>query len=107
VITNHGDTETRSKPVHESLIEQIGGALIEVPRTLGPGLPASACLECLGHELHLRGVGFQRQAPLPVQFKAINLDCGYGIDIVVEDAVILELSCAVHILAVHEAQLLT
>jgi GxxExxY protein len=52
-------------------------------------------------------VAFRRPLPLAVQFKAINLDFGYGIDIVVEDAVIVELRCVEHILPVHEVQLLT
>jgi GxxExxY protein len=104
---NHGDSETRSKLLHEELTENIIGAAIEVHKTLGPGLLESAYEECLCHELHLRGINFQRQVPLPVRYKEINLDCGYRIDLVVEDYVILELKCVEHILPVHEAQLLT
>jgi GxxExxY protein len=104
---NHGDSETRSKLLHEELTENIIGAAIEVHKTLGPGLLESASEECLCHELHLRGINFQRQVPLPVRYKEINLDCGYRIDLVVEDYVILELKCVEHILPVHEAQLLT
>jgi len=106
-ITNHGDTEARSKLLHEDLTEKIIGAAIEVHRTLGPGLLESAYEECLCHELHLRGVGFKRQIPLPVNYKGVNLDCGYRIDVRVENEVVLELKCVEHILPVHEAQLLT
>jgi len=67
----------------------------------------SAYEECLCHELHLRGLNFQRQVPLPVRYKGINLDCGYKLDMVVEDALILELKCVEQVLPVHEAQLLT
>src|SRR5438445_4462631 len=83
------------------------GAAIEVHRELGPGLMESAYEECLCHELHLRGLNFQRQVPLPVRYKGINLDCGYKLDMVVEDALILELKCVEQVLPVHEAQLLT
>jgi len=103
----HGGTGTQRKLIHEELTAQIIGPAIEVHSALGPGLLESAYEECLCHEFHLRGVAFQRQVPLPVQYKGINLDCGYRIDVVVEDAVILELKCVEHVLPVHEAQLLT
>ena len=106
-MLDHGDTETRSKLLHENLTEQVIGAAIEVHRALGPGLLESAYEECLCHELRLRGLKFQRQVPLPVSFKGIHLDCGYRMDILVEDSVILELKCVEHVLRVHEAQLLT
>ncbi len=93
--------------LREGLTEQIIGAAIEVHRSLGPGLLESAYEECLCHELSLRSISFRRQVPLPVQYKGVNLDCGYRIDILVEDAVILELKCAEKLLAVHDAQLLT
>lgn len=103
----HGGTGAQRKLIHEELTEQVIGAAIEVHRTLGPGLLESPYEECLCHELHLHGLKFQRQVPLPVHYKGINLDCGYRIDILVEDAVIIELKCVEHVLPVHEAQLLT
>jgi GxxExxY protein len=103
----HGDTETRSKLLHEELTEPVIGAAIEVHRALGPGLLESAYEECLCHELHLRGINFRRQVPLPVHYKGVSLDCGYRLDVIVEDAVILEIKCLEHVLPVHEAQLLT
>jgi len=106
-MIHHGDTEARSKLLHEQLTEQVIGAAIEVHRELGPGLMESAYEECLCHELHLRGLKFQRQVPLPVRYKGVGLDCGYRIDLVVEDSLILELKCIEHLLPVHEAQLLT
>jgi GxxExxY protein len=106
-VIHHGDTEAQSKLLHEDLTGKIIGAAIEVHRALGPGLLESAYEECLCHELHLRGLSFQRQVPLPVSYKGINLDCGYRVDVIVESAVVLELKCVEHILPVHEAQLLT
>jgi len=103
----HGDTETRSKLLHEDLTEKVIGAAIEVHRALGPGLLESAYEECLCHELHLRQIRFERQVPLPVEYKGVKLDCGYRLDIIVENAVILEIKCLEHVLPVHEAQLLT
>lgn len=103
----HGDTETRSKLLHEELTERVIGAAIEVHRALGPGLLESAYEECLSHEFHLRGIPFARQVSLPVEYKGVRLDCGYRLDLVVESVLILEIKCVEHVLPVHEAQLLT
>ena len=106
-MIHHGDTEARSKLLHEELTEKIIGAVIEVHRALGPGLLESAYEECLCHEFHLRGICFERQRPLPVEYKGVKLDCGYRLDLIVENKVILEIKCVEHVLPVHEAQLLT
>ena len=106
-MIHHGDTETRSKLLHEELTERVIGAAIEVHRALGPGLLESAYEECLCHEFHLRGIPFERQVPLPVEYKGVKLDCGYRLDLVVEGVLVLEIKCLEHILPVHEAQLLT
>jgi GxxExxY protein len=107
MIINHGGTGTQRGLIHEELNEKVIGATIEVHRELGPGLMESAYEECLCHELHLRGLSFQRQMSLPVRYKAVNLDCEYKLDLVVDNAVVPELKCVEHILPVHEAQLLT
>lgn len=104
---NHGGTEARRKLVLEDLSQEIIGAAIEVHKALGPGLLESAYEECLCHELRLRNISFRRQIEVPVIYKGISLDCGYRLDWLVEDAVIIELKCADTILPVHEAQLLT
>ena len=106
-MIHHGDTEARSKLLQESLTDKIIGAAIEVHRGLGPGLLESAYEECLCHELHLRGIPFRRQVSLPVTYKGVNLDCGYRIDVIAEDEIILELKCVEHVLPLHEAQLLS
>jgi GxxExxY protein len=106
-VIHHGDTEPRRKLIHEDLTEQIIGAVVEVHRALGPGLLESAYEECLCRELAIRGLQFQRQVPLPVEYKGVKLDCGYRLDLIVQDQVVLELKCVEHVLSVHEAQLLT
>ncbi len=88
------------------LTAEIIGAAIEVHRHLGPGLMESAYEECLCHELSLRGLGFERQKPLPATYKGQKLDCGFRIDLLVEE-VVVELKSVEELLPVHEAQLLT
>ena len=92
---------------HEKLTEAILAAVIEVHRTLGPGLLESTYEQCLCHELILRGMSIQRQFDCPVVYKGIKLDCGYRIDILVEGIVILELKAVDKITPVHQAQLIT
>jgi GxxExxY protein len=83
------------------------GAAIEVHIALGPGLLESAYEGCLSQELQLRGISFERQKPLPVEYKGARLDCGYRLDMVVEDRVILELKACDSIEEIHKAQILT
>src|SRR5690348_8394899 len=104
---NHEEGGTGTKLIYEELTEKIIGAAIEVHRCLGPGLMESAYEECLCHELNLRGLAFKRQLSIPVIYKGVKLDCGYKLDLLVENTVILELKCVERILPVHEAQLLT
>jgi GxxExxY protein len=103
---NQGSAEQR-KLIHEALTEQIIGAAMEVHKALGPGLLESVYEECLCHELYLRRLRFQRQVTVPVIYKGVSLDCGYRLDLIVEDIVILELKCVERVLAIHEAQLMT
>jgi GxxExxY protein len=93
--------------LQEQLTEQIIGSAIEVHRELGPGLLESAYEECFCHELHLRKLNFQRQVDLPVAYKNLKLDCGYRLDVIVENLVVVELKSIEHVLPVHHAQLLT
>jgi GxxExxY protein len=96
---NEEDKDPRTGPIL--------GAAIEVHHHLGPGLLESAYEECLCHELHLRGIDFRRQVDLPVEYKGLKLDCGYRLDLIVHDEVVVELKCVEKTLPVHEAQLLT
>jgi GxxExxY protein len=99
----HRENEEQNDPRTSPII----GAAIEVHRQLGPGLLESAYEQCLCHELHLRGLPFKCQVDLPVSYKGVQLDCGYKIDLIVGDEVIVELKSVERILPVHEAQLLT
>jgi GxxExxY protein len=83
------------------------GAAIEVHKALGPGLLESAYEKCLCHELKLCGLSFDSQKPLPVLFKGEEIDCGYRLDIVVDNAIVLELKSCEKIEPIHKAQLLT
>lgn len=89
------------------ITEIIIGCAIEVHRQLGPGLLESAYEECLCFELGKAGLKFERQKPVPIIYKEIKLDCGYRMDILVENSVIVELKTVEAFNPVHEAQLLT
>ena len=89
------------------ITEIVIGAAIEVHRALGPGLLESAYEECLCHELDLRYIQYRRQVALPVQYKGYELECGYRLDLVVSDLVVVEIKAAESLLPIHEAQLLT
>ena len=87
--------------------KKIIGCAIEVHKNLGPGLLESAYEECLIFELEKTGLKYKRQQPAPVIYKEIKLDCGYRIDILVENMVVIELKVVDEINPVHEAQILT
>jgi GxxExxY protein len=87
--------------------ERIIGAAMEVRRALGPGLLESTYEECVARELQLSGLGFERQVPLPVAYKGVQMDCGYRLDFLVERAIVLELKAVETRRPIHEAQLLT
>ena len=91
----------------DELSNQIIGCALEVHRNLGPGLLESTYEQCLAHELRLAGTDFKIQCPLPVEYKGIKLDCGYRVDFLVCDKVIVELKSVEKVLPIHEAQLLT
>jgi GxxExxY protein len=87
--------------------EAVIGASIEVHKALGPGLLESAYEECLCYELGLKRLEFHRQIKLPLAYKGLQLDCGYRIDLFVEEQVIVELKSIEKLSSIHEAQLLT
>lgn len=89
------------------LTKEIIGAAIEVHRHLGPGLLESAYRKCLMQELCLRGVSFRHELLLPVEYKGIYLGSAYRMDLVVEDAVVVEIKSVEALTEIHEAQLLT
>lgn len=89
------------------ITEKIIGCAIEVHKILGPGLLESAYEECLSYELAKEGLKIERQKPVSVVYKEVKLDCGYRIDILVENLVIIELKATEGITPIHEAQVLT
>ncbi len=91
----------------DSLSNQVIGCALEVHKHLGPGLPESTYEQCLAHELSSVGISFQLQKPLPVEYKGLMLECGYRIDVLIEDQLIVELKSVNTLLPIHEAQILT
>ena len=112
-MMNHRGAEAQRKNLvvmqepQDPLTQQVIGAAIEVHRALGPGLLESAYEECLCRELGLRDIPFQRQVPLPIAYKGVTLECGYRMDLVVPERLVIEIKTVEKILSVHEAQLLT
>ena len=90
-----------------NLTGEVIGAAIEVHRVLGPGLLENVYEKCLSRELILRNMPIENQKVLAVNYKGVELDCGYRLDIVVPDKLIIELKACESLLPIHEAQLLT
>ena len=89
------------------LTDTIIGAAMEVHRALGPGLLESTYEMCLCRELSIRGIAFERQVPIPVEYKGVKLDCGYRADIVVDRKILVEIKAIDSLLPIHDAQLLS
>ena len=95
-------------PTHvNDITHAVIGAAMEVHRRLGPGLLESAYHECLCQELVLRGIPFEYERKLPLEYKGIQLECGYRVDLVVAGRVAVEVKSIEAIAPIHEAQLLT
>ncbi len=106
---HHGDTEKKETRLKHGYVlsERVVGLAIDVHRHLGPGLLESAYEKCLCFELGQAGLSFERQVSLPIVYKQVRLDCGYRLDIVVENELVVELKAAERLLPIHEAQMLT
>ena len=91
----------------DELSNQVIGCALEVHRNLGPGLLESTYEQCLAHELKIANILFKLQCPLPVEYKGIKLDCGYRIDVLISDSIIVELKSVDKVFPIHQAQLLT
>jgi GxxExxY protein len=89
------------------LTEAIIGAAVEVHRALGPGLLESTYEMCLCRERSIHGIPFERQVPIPVEYKGVKLDCGYRADIVVDGMILVEIKAMDSLLPIHDAQLLS
>ena len=91
----------------ENLAKEIVDAAFAVHSALGPGLLESSYEMALCHEFKLRGIEFERQKEMPVSYKGVALDCGYRMDILVADEIVLELKAVEVLLPIHEAQILS
>ncbi len=91
----------------DQLSHRVTGCAIEVHRTLGPGLLESTYEQCLAREFTVAGLSFELQHPLPVEYKGLRLDCGYRIDMFVENRLVIELKSVLELKRIHEAQILT
>ena len=103
----HEEHEGHEEMKFDDLSYAVIGCALEVHKLLGPGLLESTYEQCLAHELTMNGILFKLQQPLPVIYKDIKLDCGYRIDLLIENKLIVELKSVEAIKAIHEAQLLT
>ena len=90
-----------------ALSQRVIGCAIEMHRVLGPGLLESTYEHCLARELSLNNIGFITQHPLPVEYKGVRIDCGYRVDVLIANEIILELKTVQELMPIHEAQLLT
>ena len=91
----------------DPLSNKVIGAAIEVHRTLGPGLLESIYEQALAYELHSSGISVQTQVALPVAYKAVKLDCGFRVDLLVENQLVVEIKSIEALALIHDAQLLT
>lgn len=101
------DSEKEATWLEKDLTDKIIGAAIEVHKSLGPGLLESAYQTCMAHESKLLRLNFEQQVPVMVNYKGLQLDGGYRLDLVYEKRVIVEIKAIEQILPVHQAQLLT
>ena len=93
--------------LEKELTDKIIGAAIEVHKVLGPGLLESAYQVCMERESALRNIPFERLVELPLNYKGLDLDAGYVIDLIYDKRVVVELKAVERVIPVHEAQLLT
>jgi GxxExxY protein len=103
---NSAVRETERKRLNE-LSAKVIGLCIEVHRETGAGLLESAYEECLAYELSRNGLRFERQKEMPLRYKDVLLDCGYRLDFLIEDSLIIELKAVDKVLPIHQAQVLT
>ncbi len=91
----------------DDLSYRVIGCALAVHRELGPGLLESVYEQCLAYELRQQGIEFCTQVPMPVRYRGVEIDCGYRLDLVVSNQLVVELKAVSEILPIHEAQLLT
>ncbi len=100
-------TESTEEIRRDPFTEKVIGCAIEVHRTLGPGLLESTYQKCLAYELNKAGISFELEQAMPITYKGVLLDCGYRVDVLVDNQLILELKAVEQIKGIHKAQLMT
>jgi GxxExxY protein len=88
-------------------VTRIIGCAIDVHKALGPGLTESPYDRCLAHKLTRENIPFRRQVPVPIEYDGCRLDCGFRIDLLVAEEVVVELKSVERLLPIHKAQTLT
>ena len=106
-LTTESTEDTEKEKESGSLTGKIIGAAIDIHRALGPGLLESAYEACLIYELRLRKLKVESQKSMPIFYKDVMLDCGYRVDLIVEDQIIVEVKSVSSLASIHEAQLLS
>jgi GxxExxY protein len=90
-----------------ALTDRVIGCAIEVHRFLGPGLLESAYSHCFAYELTRAGIGFEREKPVGIAYRGVDIDCGFRVDMLIEDCLLIELKAIDKLQPIHRAQLLT
>jgi GxxExxY protein len=93
--------------ISHPLARAVIGCAIDVHRELGPGLLESTYGRCLGFELASRDLPFKTEVPMPVRYKGVYLDCGYRVDLIIDDWLLVEIKSVEKLLPIHVAQALT
>jgi GxxExxY protein len=96
-----------TKIVFDELSNVVIGCALTVHKELGPGLLEKVYQQALAYELSKKGLNFELEKQLPVLYKGVHIDCGFRLDLLVEDKLLLELKCVEKILPIHKAQILT
>ncbi len=91
----------------DELSNLVIGCALEVHRNLGPGLLESSYQQCMAHEMRISAIPFMQQVPLPVEYKGIMLNCGYRLDFLIDNSLIVELKSVERLMPIHHAQLMT
>jgi GxxExxY protein len=104
---HQGHEGREASPEIERLARTVVDAGLKVHRTLGPGLLESAYEHCLARELQIRGLAVRRQVALPIVYEGAKLESGYRLDLVINDALIIEVKAVEALTRLHEAQVLT
>ena len=103
---HRGFTEEKEE-IGRGISGAIIGSAMKVHTRLGPGLLEAAYEECLCRQFSIDGLAFRRQVEVPMEYEGVRLDCGFRMDLLVSDSVVVEIKAVPALLRVHHSQLLT